>query len=193
MRRGEYLAAAGDLLVANLQEVTDEWAPGQDNYRKTFVGMDDETALSYMLQGIGFLAKGELAGERLSVAYDSQLQEDEHSCFSDNTHMDIRANMKSIANVYRGSYLQVNGSTVTGTSLSDLVAAKDATLAADIETLLDECTTACENIQAPFDQEILASNPAGRERVNEAITKLRQLGDKLSEAAGVLGVSITIE
>jgi len=193
-RRAAYLSAASSLLVTNLQSMLDEWDPnGVSNYRSAFLAMDDNTALSYMLQGIGFLAKGELAGERLSVAYDSQLQEDEHSCFSDNTHVDIRQNMQGIMNVYTGTYETANGSIVSGASINDLVHEKDAALADEIHALMDECRTACNAIQAPFDQEILAGNTAGRERVNLTITKLRELGDKLSEAAGVLGVSITIE
>lgn len=192
-RRGLYLTIVTDLLVQNLDYLVSEWEPNQNNYRRTFLDLDRDIAVSYILQGIGFLANGELAGERLSVAYDSQLQEDEHSCFSDNTHKDVQMNMLSIYNIYTGTYSSAGGSQLSGTSIADLIREKDAALADGLDALMNDCVTACNDIQSPFDQEILASNPEGRTRVLLAITNLRELGEKLSEAAGVLGVNITIE
>jgi putative iron-regulated protein len=77
-----------------------------------------------MLVGLGSLSRGELAGERIEVALASQDQEDEHSCFSDNTHRDIVNNAKGIQNVWLGSYKRADGTTLTGPSLRDLVAEK---------------------------------------------------------------------
>ena len=47
-----------------------------------------------MLRGIGALSRGELAGERMAVAYETKDQEDEHSCFSDNTNADVVGNAR---------------------------------------------------------------------------------------------------
>jgi len=49
-----------------------------------------------MLVGLGSLSRGELSGERMEVALNSQDQEDEHSCFSDNTHRDVVTNARGI-------------------------------------------------------------------------------------------------
>jgi putative iron-regulated protein len=87
---------------------------------------------------MGFLAKGELAGERLEVAYDSQLQEDEHSCFSDNTHNDIRMNALGILNIYNGSYQKTNGATISGIGIHDVLLAKDATLATETKASIEK-------------------------------------------------------
>jgi hypothetical protein len=53
---------------------------------------------------MGSLSGAELSGERMSVAYDTRDQEDEHSCFSDNTHNDFIANALGIENVYLGRW-----------------------------------------------------------------------------------------
>lgn len=73
--------------------------------------------------GLGSLSRGELAGERLEVAMASRDQEDEHSCFSDNTHRDAVANAQGIQNVWLGSYKRLDGSELKGPGLRDWVAA----------------------------------------------------------------------
>ena len=78
-RRGIYLATASDVLLGHLQELVDAWAPGQsDNYRAEFMALDRNAALTNIITGIGELSRGELAGERMTVAYEARSQEDEH-------------------------------------------------------------------------------------------------------------------
>ena len=48
------------------------------------------------------------------MALNSQDQEDEHSCFSDNTHRDAVTNAKGIQNVWLGAYKRVDGSVASG-------------------------------------------------------------------------------
>ena len=69
----------------------------------------------------------ELSGERMYVAYVSANQEDEHSCFSDNTHRDIYLNAKGMQNLYNGTYTRTNLTVVSGYALKDLVALYDGT------------------------------------------------------------------
>ncbi|MCB0972441.1 MAG: hypothetical protein KDA97_13125, partial [Acidimicrobiales bacterium] len=63
------------------------------------------------------LSAGELAGERIAVAYETQDQEDEHSCFSDNTMADVIGNAAGIRLAYTADWDGVDG-----TSLADVVA-----------------------------------------------------------------------
>ena len=117
-RRGAYLSVVTELLLENLQLLVDAWSPEiAGNYRETFLALEPDMALQYMLTGIGVLAKSELAGERIFTAYDNQDQEDEHSCFSDNTHRDIATNFQGIENVYMGSYIRMNGEIIDGVGL----------------------------------------------------------------------------
>jgi putative iron-regulated protein len=193
-RRCAYLKAIAELLVDNLQDVTNAWSPSQTgNYRQDFVNGNSDAAISKMIQGTGFLSKGELAGERLEVAYDSQLQEDEHSCFSDNTHNDVQMNALGILNVINGTYKRTDGSVITGTSVYDVVSAKDANTANELKAAVELGYSKSKEIAAPFDQQIVSSNVSGRVKVKTVIDALKAQGDKIAEAASKLSFSIIIE
>jgi putative iron-regulated protein len=89
-----------------MARVRDEWAPGNPaNYRAELLALPLDEALSRILTGLGTLAFGELRGERLVVPYTTKLQEDEHSCFSDNTHVDHLLDMRGIENIWLGRYV----------------------------------------------------------------------------------------
>lgn len=184
-RRRAYLAACADLLIDHLQLMLDEWKPSGD-YRATFLALDEDTALKNMLGAIATLSKSELAGERMFVAYSNQDQEDEHSCFSDNTHRDIRLNLAGIANVYRGGY-----STVSGISLEDIITTKNPTLGAEISAALALAETDVEATATPFDYAI--TNAGERPNVATAVTTLQTLGDKFVEGGVALGINVTIQ
>ncbi|MEM7283030.1 MAG: imelysin family protein, partial [Pseudomonadota bacterium] len=84
-RRGQYLLAAADLLIQDLDSIVDAWNPnGTDNHYANYVAGGD-VSLALILEGMGRLGFGELAGERMNIALLTNSQEDEHSCFSDNT------------------------------------------------------------------------------------------------------------
>lgn len=193
-RRGQYLQICAELLVEHLQELVDAWSPSiTGNYRQTFVNGNTNASLSSIIQGMGFLSKGELAGERIEVAYDSQLQEDEHSCFSDNTHIDIRMNDLGIKNVFFGTYTKSDGTQISGIGVYDLVKAENHDLGEELEEDIEGSVEACNEILAPFDQQIVAGNTTGRQTVKNAIDKLKAQGDKIAVAAQSLGLTIIVE
>ncbi|AUM01147.1 iron-regulated protein [Rhodocyclaceae bacterium] len=184
-RRRAYLKVVTDLLVKDLAGLVEAWAPNADNYRKEFVA--DPANLAKVMSAIGILSRGELAGERIEVALDSQNQEDEHSCFSDNTHRDIVANAIGIRNVWRGQYTRADGSVLKGPGVRDLVAAKDKALATRVDGQIDASVKAAEAIPAPFDRAILAGNP-GRAKVEATVVALKKQTEGLVEAAAALGI-----
>jgi putative iron-regulated protein len=184
-RRRDYLKVTTDLLVKDLAGLVDAWAPSADNFRKGFVA--DEANLARVISAIGILSRGELAGERIEVALDSQNQEDEHSCFSDNTHRDIVANAAGIRNVWRGQYTRADGSVLKGPGVRDLVAAKNKALATRVDSQIDGSVKAAEAIPAPFDRAILAGNP-GRAKVEATVVALKKQTEGLVEAAAALGI-----
>ena len=106
-RRGKYLQVAVAKLIDDLTQVRDGWAPGAE-YRTAFTTAEDiDTAKAKLLEilvGMGTLSEGELAGERMQIALSANSQEDEHSCFSDNTHRDIWLNAEGVSNAYFGDY-----------------------------------------------------------------------------------------
>ncbi len=67
-----------------------------------------------MLFGMGSLSLGELAGERMKVSLEANSPEDEHDCFSDNTHNSHFYDAKGIRNVYLGEYTAPTAAKMTG-------------------------------------------------------------------------------
>lgn len=188
-RRQLYLSTAIDLLIDNLGYLVDAWAPNQANFRADFV-KSPNTALAQIISGAGKYAKGELAGERMTVALNSQEQEDEHSCFSDDTHHDIVYGNQSIINVYTGHYVRTNGEIITGSSISDLVKASNPKVNQEMLTLLDDAENKALMIHPPFDREIV--DAAGILRVQNTIDAIKAEGNKLVQVASVIGISLTI-
>ena len=189
-RRRQYLTVVTDLLIDDLTALVKAWAPdAKNNYRTRFVKGGQESVRK-MLVGLGSLSRGELAGERLEVALNSQDQEDEHSCFSDNTHRDAVTNAQGIQNVWLGEYQRADGSVVQGASLRDLVAAQDAALADKTTQQIAASVAAAEGIQAPFDREIIGGKDApGRQRIQKAIDSLTQQSKDLVAVANAIGIT----
>jgi putative iron-regulated protein len=189
-RRRKYLEVTTELLIDDLTTLTKAWAPdAKNNYRARFAKGGRESVRK-MLVGLGSLSRGELAGERLEVALNSQDQEDEHSCFSDNTHRDAVTNAQGIQNVWLGQYKQANGTVLQGPSLRDLVAAKDAALADKATQQIAASVAAAEGIQAPFDREIIGGKDApGRLRIQKTIDSLTQQSKDLVAAANTIGIT----
>jgi len=184
-RRGVYLKTVASLILDDLQSLLDEWQPG-GNYRTSFtVTAEIENSFEKMLIGMGKLSKGELAGERMFVAWDEKSKEDEHSCFSDNTHNDIYYNALGIQNVYLGQYTRSDGTTLDGPGIDELVKQNDEALYTTTSAIATAAITAVQAIQAPFDQEFL--DEPGRTRVKEAIDILRSQGDKIAEISALFG------
>ena len=188
-RRRAYLLTVTELLLDDLNFLVKAWQPGAKNYRAQFENGALQSVRK-MIIGLGSLSRGELAGERLEVAMKTQDQEDEHSCFSDNTHRDVVANAQGIENVWLGSYKRLDGSTVQGASLKDLVAAKNPALADKVSKQIANSVAAAGAIQAPFDREIIGPKDApGRLRVQKVIDSLVQQSKDITEAAAALGIT----
>lgn len=189
-RRGQYLEALADLLVDDLTRVRDQWDPESGAYREQLLA-DPHQAVTNILRGMGALSAGELAGERILVAYDTQDQEDEHSCFSDTTLVDIVGNARGIQIAYTGEYEGVEG-----TSLSDVVAEIDAERDAALTEALEANVAAAESLDelGTFDQLIVGADEAeGRVALRTLAEDLQAQGDLIAELAGALGYEISLE
>lgn len=188
-RRGQYLLLVTELLVRHLEDVRNAWDPAvADNYRAMFLADDRQSSLQKILVGMGSLSGAELAGERIYVAYESRDQEDEHSCFSDNTTADIVGNMQGIANVWNGSF-----GSVQGTGLRALIEERDPTVAASLDAAIEASLAAVKAIPAPFDQHLKASDDdPGRQSLLNAVEALEAQTELTVEAATALELTINI-
>ena len=188
-RRRQYLLAVTDLVIDDLRYVQKAWAPGTRNYRAAFERGGIESVRKIIV-GIGSLSRGELAGQRLETAMNTQDQEDEHSCFSDNTHRDIVNNALGVENAWFGRYKRRDGSTLQGASLNDLVTQANAAVGERAGKQISASVVAAQGIHAPFDQEILGAKDApGRQRIQKTIDSLVQQSKDLVDAASALGIT----
>ena len=189
-RRATYLNVVSDLLSVHLVELLDAWAPDSDNYRGEFVALEPDEALTHIITGIGELTRGELAGERMYVAYSERSQEDEHSCFSDNTTADLVGNAQGIANVLTGAYPGAEGP-----GLLSLFEAADADAAAALQESVDASLAALAAIPAPFDQHLadgVSDDEPGRASILTAIDALEAQATALVVAAETVVVTVEI-
>jgi putative iron-regulated protein len=175
-RRAAYLKAASSLLVSDLKEMVANWAP--EGAATKAVDADPKAGLAAILTGMGSLSYGELAGERMKLGLLLHDPEEEHDCFSDNTHNSHLHDAIGIQSAYTGEYTRVDGSKLTGPSLSELVAAKDSgldkemkdNLAATVEKMQAMAKRA-ETVEA-YDQMIGEGNAEGNATVQAAIDGL---------------------
>jgi putative iron-regulated protein len=189
-RRGEYLSTASALVVGHLEDLIDAWAEGKDNYHREFEAADPKEAFRRILTGMVVLSGFETGGERLQTALDSHSQEDEHSCFSDNTHRDMVQDCQGIKNVWVGSYTRLNGSIVSGPGVRSVVESEDPDLAARLDQQIERSLALANELVPPFDQEIASGNDAGNARVEALITSLNTQADLLEEVFRKLELTV---
>jgi putative iron-regulated protein len=188
-RRGTYLKLATRLLEAELRGLERAWAPDEPaSFRSEFLERPTLRAVSDVIKGLGALGGAELAGERLTVPYETKDQENEHSCFSDSTTQDVVFDAVGIENVCLGRYQRVDGKTLERVGLCSLVARTDRELGVKLESQIRRSVEAARNIPAPFDHAILGKNgDAGRVAIHDTISALRAQTDTLTKAAEHLG------
>jgi len=175
-RRADYLTAATDLLISDLEEMAANWA--EEGAARAAITADPDAGLVAMLTGMGSLSYGEQAGERMRLGLMLNDPEEEHDCFSDNTHNSHYYDGKGVQNVYLGEYTRIDGSTVSGPSLRDLVAETapelDAEMTAKLEATmqaLGAIKTAAEGGMA-YDQMLDPANAEGEALVMAGVDGL---------------------
>ncbi|MDC5809541.1 imelysin family protein [Vibrio europaeus] len=196
-RRGEFLKAAAELLVQDLEWMEKQWSSDvKGNYREELLNESADNGLRKMLFGMGSLSLGELAGERMKVALEANSTEDEHDCFSDNTHNSHYYNEQGIYNVYTGLYKREDGTLLSGPSINDLVAQKDKQAAKEIQKQFDvtraqvgQLVTSAEKKGQYFDQLIAAGNTQGNALVNDTIMSLVAQTTQIERAAKIVGIN----
>ena len=155
-KRKTYLALLATLLLEDLNTVHTQWEQN-GAYRSSFEA-DANSALEHILTGLGELAGPELGGERMQAALSltklqssAEGQEDEHSCFSDNTHRDIILNFLGCKNVLDGTYTRIDGFIIKGTSILSVIKERNSEVATQLETKTTEIVTSTKAIEVPFD------------------------------------------
>lgn len=181
-RRKDYLNATINLIVSDLQSVVDAWTTG--GYKDALTGegtnkIAQDTALKDIFAGMGLFIKSELANERIAVALNLPSEEDEHSCFSDNTHRDIALNYEGFKNVL--ALFSTNLSTTLNSSLITQISSIDA----KVKIINDTAKTTRH-----FDYQIQPNSP-DYSNIKNAKNEMRDLGDDVVLVASEYGISMT--
>lgn len=153
-RRRQYLLTVVFMLKQDIANVRLEF---KGNYRADLLV---NVSLNYncflLLDGISKMSKGEFGGERIIPALETKNQEDEHSCFSDNTHVDLVTNALGMQNIYLGVYKRKNGLFIKGRSLSTLIDRLNPGYNANATQYISNAVTESLQIGIPFDRAILS-------------------------------------
>lgn len=190
-RRAEYLKSASSLLVSDLQEMVDDWKE-DGAARKALVEGEPNAGISTILTGMGSLSYGELAGERMKLGLLLHDPEEEQDCFSDNTYNSHLYDAVGIRDAYHASYKRLDGSVVSGPSVSDMVKAADPAIDTELSGKLDATVVKMEAIKAravageAYDQQIAEGNTEGNATVKAAIDALIDQTKSIERAVGSL-------
>ena len=191
-RRGQYLKAATDLLVSDLEWMAAQWAEGGE--ARAAVTADADAGIAAILTGMGSLSYGEQAGERMKLGVMLNDPEEEHDCFSDNTHNSHFYDALGIRNVYLGSYTRADGTVVSGPSLSSLVAGMDRALDAEMRMKLDATMFEMLEMKAAaekgfsYDMMLERGNEAGEALIMGAVAALIDQTRTIERVVSTLGV-----
>lgn len=194
-RRRTYLRAVTELLIEDLEWVIEQWdVESSTSYSTEFSALNAKEQLRRILFGAGSLSLGELAGERMKVALFANSPEDEHDCFSDNTHFTLLHDQIGIANVLMGQSSFASELT-RGTSVIGLLEKYDSDLAAELTAALNNSTEIIRLLSdsaeagVAFDQLISPGNPEGAAMIQNAIDALVVQTRGIEAAAIALGLT----
>ena len=192
VRRAQYLKAAVDLLVQDLDEMVSYWT---DSGKATLMLKNNYSlAMSSILMGMGSLSYGELAGERMQLGLYLNDPEEEHDCFSDNTHNSHYYNQVGISNIYYANYKRINGNEINGYSLSDFIQNKNPKFSKVMDSKIQNATIALSNVRVraenieSYDQMIAKNNIEGNNTIQVAINALVDESKGFEELVKIIGL-----
>lgn len=198
-RRGQYLKVATQTLVADLKEMAESWGP-KGAARKALLKKKDNAGLAVIFTGLGSLSYGELAGERMKLGLILHDPEEEHDCFSDNTHNSHYYDEVGIRDVYYGRFTKPDGTTVTGPSVADLIRAKDPKIADEIDQKSDAALAALKAIkdtadsgEMAYDQMLGEGNEKGAKLIQAGVDALVAQAHAIERGVSALKLQIKVE
>ncbi|MEL6550300.1 MAG: imelysin family protein [Pseudomonadota bacterium] len=194
-RRAEYLVAATDLLLMDLEEIVAAWGEG-GAARMDLAGQSDAQGISSILTGLGSLSYGELAGERMKLGLILHDPEEEHDCFADNTHNSHFYDALGMQNVYLGRYVSTDGTVTQVPSLASLAEGLNAEAHADMIAKFEATMDAmqimkdrADNGIEAYDQMIGFGNDEGNAVVQAGIDALVDQTRSIETLVAVLGAA----
>ena len=192
-RRREYLVAASQLLIEDLQYIQSVWSP--EGQARLDLLNDQKNGLKRILIGMGSLSYGELAGERMKLGLMLHDPEEEHDCFSDNTHNSHYYNVVGINNVFLGKYKSIDGKVVTGPSISSLLSEVDYGLNKKTKKSIKNTLKSMKKIVksankgVTYDMLIAEGNEKGNQLIQNAVDSLIKQSKNIELTAAALNIN----
>ena len=192
-RRREYLVAASQLLIEDLQYIQSVWSP--EGQARLDLLNDQKNGLKRILIGMGSLSYGELAGERMKLGLMLHDPEEEHDCFSDNTHNSHYYNVVGINNVFLGKYKSLDGKVVSGPSISSLLSEVDNGLNKKTKKSIKNTLKSMKKIVksankgVTYDMLIAEGNEKGNQLIQNAIDSLIKQSKNIELTAAALNIN----
>jgi putative iron-regulated protein len=193
-RRRKYLLAATELLVKDLEEIKNAWSI-EGEARKDLINSSYKDGLRRILTGMGSLSYGELAGERMKLGLMLNDPEEEHDCFSDNTHNSHFFNVIGIQNIYLGKYQNIENKVISGSSLSELVQSKDKDLDVMLKKSIENTIfhmnkiVSSANNGITYDMLIAKGNKSGNLLIQNAVDALILQSKNIEKVAKLLKIN----
>ena len=192
-RRREYLVAASQLLIEDLQYIQSVWSP--EGQARLDLLNDQKNGLKRILIGMGSLSYGELAGERMKLGLMLHDPEEEHDCFSDNTHNSHYYNVVGINNVFLGKYKSLDGKVVSGPSISSLLSEVDNGLNKKTKKSIKNTLKSMKKIVksankgVTYDMLIAEGNEKGNQLIQNAVDSLIKQSKNIELTAAALNIN----
>ena len=192
-RRREYLVAASQLLIEDLQYIQSVWSP--EGQARLDLLNDQKNGLKRILIGMGSLSYGELAGERMKLGLMLHDPEEEHDCFSDNTHNSHYYNVVGINNVFLGKYKSLDGKVVSGPSISSLLSEVDNGLNKKTKKSIKNTLKSMKKIVksankgVTYDMLIAEGNEKGNQLIQNAVDSLIKQSKNIELVAAALNIN----
>ena len=193
-RRAEYLKVATDLLIDDLEEMASNWR-SNGQARNDLMSGGTKKGLTAIITGLGSLSYGELAGERMQLGLMLHDPEEEHDCFSDNTHNSHYYDLIGMINVYTGKYVGVNGRIISGVGLGDLVRQKNASLHNEMMNKLSETLISMNHMKKTaeagksYDQMLASDDDHGNQIIQDVVDHLKEQTLSIEKLIAVLDLN----
>ena len=192
-RRREYLLAASQLLIKDLQYIQSVWS--SEGQARLDLLNDKENGIKRILIGMGSLSYGELAGERMKLGLMLHDPEEEHDCFSDNTHNSHYYNVVGIKNVFLGEYKTIDEKIISGPSISSLLSNADNALNKKTKKSINKTLKSMKKIVKSanrgntYDMLIAKGNEKGNKLIQNAVDSLIKQSKNIELAAVALNIN----
>ncbi|MCE7935013.1 MAG: hypothetical protein DYG96_10520 [Chlorobi bacterium CHB2] len=173
-REIEYLVAVTQSFKAATAQLRHSWEASGDNFAAQFANAggtstiytSQRSALEDIVGGMAGICD-EVANGKINGAFTQQDRTLEESQFSNNSNADFQDNIRSVKNLYMGTY-----GANSGKGVSQLVAAKNSTLDTRVRAEIDAAIAAIGAMQPSFGEAIF-NNKASVTAAQDAVRKLQ--------------------